>query len=152
MMFISKTITTCFGIGYLQKGAGTIAALFCCLLWYWLHGAESHLLFQLLLLLLLFFLGVFTSTTVEKEWGKDSNRVVIDEVHGMLTALFLVPFSWQYVPAAFMLFRFFDIAKPLGIRKMESFPGGWGVMLDDLLAGLYSNVALQLIIKSHLFS
>lgn len=151
-MLISKIITTCFGIGYIQKGAGTIAALFCCLLWYGLHGAESHFLFQLLLLVLLFFLGVFTSNTVEKEWGKDSNRVVIDEVHGMLTALFLIPFNWQYLLAAFVLFRFFDIAKPLGVRKMEKFSEGWGVMLDDLLAGMYSNVVLQIIVKSHLLS
>ena len=151
-MFVSKFIATFFGVGYIQKGAGTIAALFCCLLWYWLHGAETHFLFQCMLLVLLFFIGVFASTVVEKEWGKDSNRVVIDEVHGMLTALFLIPFHWQYVLAAFVLFRFFDIVKPLGVRKLEKYPGGWGVMLDDLLAGMYSNVVLQIIIKSHLLS
>jgi phosphatidylglycerophosphatase A len=151
-MLLSKIITTCFGIGYIEKGAGTMAALFCCLFWYGLRGADSGSLFQFTLLFLLFFLGVFASAVVEKEWGKDSNRVVIDEVQGMLMALFLIPFHWQYVLAAFLLFRFFDIAKPLGIRRLENFPGGWGVMLDDLLAGIYSNVVLQVIIKSHLFS
>lgn|SRR6476661_7378142 len=151
-MGISKFITTCFGIGYLQKGAGTVAALFCCLLWYWLKGAQSSWMVQAALLILLFFLGVWAATVVEKEWGKDSNRVVVDEVHGMLTALFLLPFRWEFVLAAFVLFRFFDIAKPLGVRRMENFPGGWGVMLDDLLAGLYSNVVLQLVVKSHLIA
>ncbi|WP_121356131.1 phosphatidylglycerophosphatase A family protein [Flavisolibacter nicotianae] len=151
-MGVSKLITTCFGIGYIQKGAGTVAALFCCLLWYGLKGAETNWLVQAALLVLLFFLGVWTATIVEKDWGKDSNRVVVDEVHGMLMALFLLPFQWQFVLAAFVLFRFFDIAKPLGVRRMEKFPGGWGVMLDDLLAGLYSNVVLQVVVKSHLIA
>jgi phosphatidylglycerophosphatase A len=100
----------------------------------------------------LFFVGVYTATLVEKEWGHDSNRVVIDEVHGMLVSLFLLPSGWQYLLAAFVLFRFFDIAKPLGVKKMENFRSGWGVMLDDVLAGLYSNVLLQIAVKSHLLS
>jgi phosphatidylglycerophosphatase A len=150
-MIISKIITTCFGIGYIQKGAGTVAALFCCLFWYWFGGANSGWLFQLSLLVLLFILGVLTSSVVEKEWGKDSNRVVVDEVHGMLVALFLLPFNWYYLLAAFVLFRFFDIVKPLGVKRMENLSGGWGVMMDDVLAGLYSNVLLQLAVNSHLF-
>ncbi|MBB1285032.1 phosphatidylglycerophosphatase A [Flavisolibacter sp. BT320] len=150
-MFFSKLIATFFGVGYIQKGAGTLAALFCCVAWYFWLG-QTGLATEISLLVLVFFLGVITATTVEKEWGHDSNRVVIDEVHGMLMALFLVPADWRYVLIAFVLFRFFDIAKPLGIRRMERQPKGWGVMLDDLLAGLYSNVILQIIIKSHLFS
>jgi phosphatidylglycerophosphatase A len=151
-MRFEKIISTCFGIGYIQKGAGTLAALFCCLLWYFFRGAESGILFQAALLIGLFFLGVLAGNVVEKEWGKDSNRVVIDEVHGVLMALFLLPPDWPFVLAAFVLFRFFDIAKPLGIRKMEKFRGGWGVMFDDLLAGIYSNVLLQIVVKSHLLS
>ena len=151
-MLVSKIISICFDIGYVQKGACTLAALFCCLLWYFFLGANSSILTQVVFLVLLFIIGVITSSVVEKEWGHDSNRVVVDEVQGMLTALFLMPLSWQCVLASFVLFRFFDIVKPLGIRKMEKFPGGWGVMLDDLLAGLYTNVLLQLAIKSHLFT
>jgi phosphatidylglycerophosphatase A len=150
-MFIAKTIASCFGIGHMQKGAGTVAALFCCLLWFFLKEGTTGWWFQALLLLLLFFIGAFAASVVEKEWGHDSNRVVVDEVQGMLTALFLLPPEWPYVLAAFVLFRFFDIAKPLGIRKMESFGKGYGVMADDLLAGLYSNVLLQIVAKAHLF-
>jgi phosphatidylglycerophosphatase A len=150
-MFVSKFIATFFGVGYIQKGAGTIAALFCCVAWFFLRGPVNFWL-ELFLLTIIFFIGVYTAATVEKEWGHDSNRVVIDEVHGMLMALFLVPNDWRYVVTAFVLFRFFDIIKPLGIRTMERQPGGWGVMLDDLLAGLYSNVILHIIIKSHLFT
>ncbi len=151
-MIISKIIATTFGIGYLQKGAGTVAALFCCLLWYFLNGGVLTVWLQLSLIVVVFFLGVFVSSVVEKEWGHDSNRVVIDEVQGVMTALFLVPTDWRYGLIAFVLFRLFDIAKPLGIRKMEALPKGWGVMLDDLLAGIYSNVLLQVIINSHLLS
>lgn len=151
-MFLSKIITTCFGIGSIQKGAGTVAALFCCFFWWWLNGAGSPWWMQLLILAVLFFIGVYTSSEVEKIWGHDNNRVVVDEVHGMLTALFLVPNDWRYFVIAFVLFRFFDIVKPLGVRRMEKFQKGWGVMLDDLLAGIYSNVLLHLLIKSHLFS
>ncbi|HZH37171.1 MAG TPA: phosphatidylglycerophosphatase A [Flavisolibacter sp.] len=152
MIVLYKIIATILGIGYIQKGAGTIAAFFCCLAWLFLKAGTSIWWMQLLVLTIIFFIGVFVSAQVEKEWGHDSNRVVIDELQGMMTALFLMPNDWRYLLVAFVLFRFFDIAKPLGIRRMEAFAGGWGVMLDDLLAGIYSNVLLQVIVKSHLFS
>lgn len=150
-MMIMKLIATCLGIGYIQKGAGTIAALFCCAVWYLFRIDETSWLEQTLYIALVFFAGVFTATKVEREWGHDSNRVVIDEWMGMSVALFMIPFSWGNLLIAFVLFRAFDIAKPFFIRKAESFPGGWGVMLDDLLAGIYSAVILHLLIKSHLF-
>ncbi len=151
MMFIAKLIATCFGIGYIQKGAGTVAALFCCVLW-WLLRIDSYSLWvQFAIILLVFVAGMLVSNLLEKEWAHDSNRVVIDEVLGMCTSLVLVPFSLWYFGAAFILFRFFDILKPLGIRRMEAYPAGLGVMMDDLLAGIYTCVILQLIIKSHLF-
>ncbi|RYZ28352.1 MAG: phosphatidylglycerophosphatase A [Chitinophagaceae bacterium] len=148
---MNKLIATCFGIGYIQKGAGTIAALFCCLTWYLLKIDQANLFVQLFYLLILFFAGVFTASKVENDWGHDSKRVVIDEWMGMGVALFMVPFSLTYFSIAFLLFRLFDIAKPFFIRRAETAPGGWGVMLDDLLAGIYSAVILQLLIKSHLF-
>jgi phosphatidylglycerophosphatase A len=150
MIFV-KSIATCLGIGYIQKGAGTIAALFCCLLWYLLEIGETGWYVQLLSIVILFFIGVWSSSQVEDAWGHDSNRIVIDEWMGMSVALFLVPFTWINYLLAFILFRAFDIAKPFYIRKAEGFPGGWGVMLDDLLAGIYSVVILHLLIKSHLF-
>jgi phosphatidylglycerophosphatase A len=148
---ISKIIATCFGIGYLQKGAGTIAALFCCALWYVFDWYQWSFLLQLIHIAVLFLIGVVCAANVEKEWGHDSNRVVIDEWMGMIVALFLVPFTWINLLLAFVLFRLFDIFKPLYIRKAEALPSGWGVMADDLLAGIYSNVILHLLIKSHLF-
>jgi phosphatidylglycerophosphatase A len=62
-----------------------------------------------------------------------------------------VPAQVKYIIAAFILFRFFDIVKPLFIRRLEKLPGGWGVMADDLLAGIYTNIILQCIVISNLF-
>ncbi len=148
----AKIIASSFGVGYIQKGAGTVAALFCCAVWHATGTAAFPWWAQLLCITGIFFVGAAAAAEVEKEWGHDSNRVVIDEVQGMMTALFLLPANWQYLLAAFVLFRFFDIAKPLGIRRLEAVKGGWGVMLDDLMAGIVSNVILQLVITSHLIT
>lgn len=146
-MILYKLIATCLGIGYLQKGAGTLAALFCCLFWYAFRLDQTSWVSQAIQIIILFFVGVWVSAKLEKEWGHDSNRIVIDEWLGMSVASFLLPFTWINYVLAFVLFRFFDIAKPLGIRKAEAVPSGWGVMLDDLLAGIYSAVILQLFLK-----
>ena len=151
MRWMAKWLATCFGIGYLQKGAGSVAALFCCAVWYFSGSHKAPLAIQLLQIAVLFFAGIWAATLVEKDWGHDSNKVVIDEWMGMCVALFLVPVTWTTIIAAFILFRLFDILKPFFIRRAERFKGGWGVMLDDLLAGIYSNVILHLLIKSHLF-
>lgn len=89
-------------------------------------------------------MGVFSGDEVEVDWGKDSSRVVIDEVSGMLIAILFLPHNLYILAGGLVLFRFFDILKPLGIRKLEALKGGTGVMADDVLAGIYSNVLLQL--------
>jgi phosphatidylglycerophosphatase A len=151
MMSFAKLIATFFGIGYIEKGAGTIAALLFCVIWYFSGFYHLGVVLQLAFILIIFFLGVVVSKIVEPDWGHDSNRIVFDEVLGMSVALFLIAPDWKFILAAFILFRFFDIVKPLFIRKAEHFPSGWGVMSDDLLAGIYTNVILQIVIKSHLF-
>jgi phosphatidylglycerophosphatase A len=71
---------------------------------------------------------------------------VIDEVAGMMVTLLFVPVTFINVILGLILFRFFDIAKPLFIRKMEYLPKGWGVMADDILAGLYARIVLGLVV------
>lgn len=92
-----------------------------------------------------FLLGVRSSSKLEAKWGKDSSKIVIDEVVGMWIALLLVPSGWFYTILVFLLFRFFDIIKPFFIKRMEKLKGGWGVMMDDVLAGIYANAVVQLI-------
>jgi phosphatidylglycerophosphatase A len=92
------------------------------------------------------FAGVWSSGRVEPIWGKDPSRVVIDEVAGMCISLLFLPADVRYLLCAFILFRFFDILKPLFIRTLESLPGGWGIMMDDVLAGFYTNILLQAVV------
>ena len=139
-----KLIATVLGIGYV-KGGGTVAAVVCCALLYLARpgGALLDLGPALLLTAGLLALGTLAAQRVEPLWGKDSYRVVIDEVAGMWVGMLLVPITGPRLLAGLVLFRFFDIVKPLFIRRMEQLPGGVGVMMDDVLAGVYTNVLLQ---------
>jgi phosphatidylglycerophosphatase A len=150
-MFTAKLVSTCFGIGYLQKGAGTLAAFIFCAVWLLLPFNEFNVVYHILICIILFASGTWSASKVEKLWGHDSNRIVIDEALGMCVSLVLVPVEWKYVLAGFVLFRFFDMVKPLFIRRAEAFPSGWGVMADDLLAGIYANLILQLLIITGIF-
>lgn len=142
-----KIIASIFGIGYIRKGGGTVAAAFAVLIWWFLFRNDSAAFtLQCVLTALITALGIWAGNKVEADWGKDSYRVVIDEVAGMFISLLFIPVDWKWLLTGFVLFRFFDIAKPFYIRRMEAFKGGWGVMLDDVLAGIYANVVLQIII------
>jgi phosphatidylglycerophosphatase A len=90
-------------------------------------------------------LGVRPSTVVARESGlKDPGFVVIDEVAGQLIALIAVPLDWKYLLAGFILFRGFDIIKPFPLRRLEALPEGTGSMMDDVGAGLYALLLLQI--------
>ncbi len=151
-MQFHKLISTCLGIGYIGKGAGTVAAIATCIAWYFAWaGGYPPLYLSLLITIVITLIGVWSSGIVEKIWGKDPSKVVIDEAAGMCISLLFLPVNLKYVIAALILFRFFDIVKPLLIKKMEKFPGGWGIMLDDVLAGVYANILLQLVVLFKLF-
>ncbi|WP_375438219.1 phosphatidylglycerophosphatase A [uncultured Hymenobacter sp.] len=139
-----KLIASVLGIGYV-KGGGTVAAVACCLLLYLTRawGLTLHPWPVVLLTVGLLALGTWAAQRVEPIWGKDNYRVVIDEVAGMWISVLFVSLTGPRLLAGLVLFRFFDIAKPLFIRKMEKLPGGLGVMMDDVLAGIYANVLLQ---------
>ena len=150
-MFFHKWISTGLGIGYIGKGAGTVSAGAACIVWYvFQSGFLLPSAFSIWITLLITIIGIWTSGKVEILWGKDSNRVVIDEIAGMCISLLFVPVTITNMLIAFILFRFFDILKPLYIRRLEILPGGWGVMADDILAGIYANIVLQLLIISTL--
>ena len=140
---LNKIIASIFGIGYL-KGGGTYAALVTCgFIWLLWHSSSlQNPLYLVAITIIITLLGVYVSNKVEPDWGEDSSRVVIDEVAGMLISILFIPANIYFLLAGFILFRFFDIVKPLYIRKMEALPGGSGVMMDDVLAGIYSNLLL----------
>jgi len=96
---------------------------------------------------LIFVLGVRAAGKAEKAFGRvDPGQVVIDEVAGQVITFVATPrISWIGLIAGFVLFRFFDVVKPFPARRAERFPGGWGIMLDDVVAGLYSMAALVIL-------
>ena len=151
MVKLHKLIATFFGIGYIGKGGGTVAAVAFCVLWLFIPGNVLTIPLQLFLVAIVFVAGVWSGNVVEEFWGKDSSKVVIDEVAGMLITLVLLPTDVKYVITGLVLFRFFDIAKPLLIKRMELLPKGWGVMADDLLAGVYAHIILAVIVYFKLY-
>jgi len=138
-------IATGFGSGYFPVAPGTAGAVLATVIWLGLSLVFPfyHLLIATALLIILFtILGVWSSGIMETCWGKDPSKVVIDEMVGVWIPLLAVDnenkYYIYYALCALLLFRLFDIFKPLGIRKIENIGGGWGIMLDDIAAGLYS--------------
>jgi phosphatidylglycerophosphatase A len=95
----------------------------------------------------IFFLGVWAASGAEKYFGRvDPGHVVIDEVVGQLLTFLVRPdASWKWLLAGFVLFRIFDVVKPFPARQAERLPGGWGIMTDDVVAGLYSLAAVLIL-------
>jgi phosphatidylglycerophosphatase A len=143
MNSILKFIATLGFIGYLPVAPGTwgtaTGLVFVVLL-------EPSATSYALLIVLGFLLGIVAATAAEKVIGRpDSGHIIIDEVVGFFVSVIFVPQTYGYFVAAFFLFRFFDILKPFPIRQAERrLQGGLGVMTDDVLAGVYTNVILQM--------
>lgn len=146
MKLASKIIATVFGIGYFPIAPGTLTSLIVVFLYkLFLHKLSWPI--YLLLFFLLFFVGVIASSKCESELRKkDPRNIVIDEATGQFLLLFRMSEDWLLLLLSFLLFRLFDIIKPFPIRKVESFPSGWGIMMDDLLAAIYAGVIVNLYI------
>jgi phosphatidylglycerophosphatase A len=120
------------------------------LVWYYCGHYDNNNFVSVIITIIILILGIWSAGKVEPQWGIDSNKVVIDEVAGMSVTLLFVPVKGVNIFIGLLLFRFFDIVKPLFIKKIERLPGGWGVMMDDLVAGFYANIILQIVIWSKL--
>ena len=131
--------------GYSPVAPGTVGTLAAIPL-YLLLSRLSPLIYLAVLLLILP-LSFLSAGAAEDIFGqKDSSFIVIDEMVGFLAAMFLVPSGWVYLAVGFLLFRFFDIVKPFPANVAENLGGGFGVVMDDVVAGLYSNISIQLLI------
>lgn len=101
-------------------------------------------LIYLIILLVFIGAGVWISGRCNQYFkGNDNSSIVIDEVGGFLITMFALPFSMRFLLLGFILFRTFDIAKPFKIEKIQKLPGGWGIMADDIAAGILANLVLQ---------
>ena len=137
---------TCFYIGYSPAAPGTLGSLAGLGLIAILYFFQTPALFYILITTVIFCVGLLSAKAVSDERKMhDPQIVVIDEVVGMMIALFGISQAKFIVfLSGFLLFRLFDIWKPFPIRKLEAFPNGVGIMLDDVLAGIYANLCLRL--------
>jgi len=140
-------IATGFGVGYSPIAPGTLGTLVAIPIYYFLSEIPSPL--YEITLIGFFFLSVWISENAEIFFGKkDDQRIVIDEIVGFLISMLWVPKTLPFIIMGFFLFRFFDILKPFPIRRMErKLKGGFGVVLDDVAAGVYANIILHLIVR-----
>jgi phosphatidylglycerophosphatase A len=120
--------------------AGSAAGLLVYLLVWW---AGSPIV-EVAAIALIFAAGTWAATHAERFFGGiDPGPVVIDEVLGMLITLAFIPAGWMAMLAGFFLFRVFDVIKPFPADRLEKFHGGFGIMADDAMAGVYANLALR---------
>ena len=138
-----KLIASFFYIGYLPIAPGTCASIGGLLIFLLARGNSFHLQTLTGLIVILGFLTCGRAEKILKI--KDSNKIVIDEVSGMLICCCFIPVTLFHALAVFFLFRIFDILKPFPINKIQALPGSLGVMLDDILAAFYALAALYLI-------
>jgi len=152
MKFFILFWATGFGIGYLPIAPGTWATLLAIPMGSFLSKMPSP--FYELTLLTLFFLSSWISEKAESLFGRrDDPRIVIDEMLGFFITLFWIPKTALSIGVGFLLFRFFDILKPFPIRYLEKrLKGGYGVVMDDVVAGVYGNIVLRVGISLHLLS
>ena len=145
---LAVAIATFGGVGFFPIASGTVGSAACLALYALvvLAGVSGGALVALQVggAALLLAIGVWACGETEARFGKDGGEMVVDEALGMLIAVALVPPRLAYLAAAFFLFRLFDIVKPWPAGRCERIPGGWGVMLDDLVAGIYANLVLRL--------
>ncbi len=141
-----------FGSGYLPKSPGTWGSLFALIPIYFIFHSHNALIYLVLFIVISSLLNLWVSNTCEEVWGEDPGRMVIDEWAGQAVT-FLTIASMGSLKAdltifciGFILFRFFDILKPLGINKIQNLKSGFGILADDLLAGFYALICLKTLI------
>ncbi len=142
------TIATLFGFGLLPGAPGTWGSLASIILLYPIALQYGNI-GLVTAVAVGSFLTIWAADVCENRWGKDPSQMVIDEFAGQALVFLFIPFQgsltqdWGYLFAGFILFRIFDIAKPLGIKQLQHFPSGFGILLDDLLAGFYALICLH---------
>jgi phosphatidylglycerophosphatase A len=146
----AKLTATFFGVGLMHPGPGTCGSAVTVILWWLLTRfiAASYQPFTAAGLAgLAILIGIPAATALARATSlKDPQFVVIDEVAGQLITFIAVPATWQCVLAGFILFRAFDMLKPPPVRQLERLPEGYGIVIDDVGAGLYALAVMQLLL------
>ncbi len=150
-MKFSEYISTLFGIGYFPKAPGTAGTLFAAIVYFalpdhWFFGWQNSSL-ALIAIMVGSIISVFFISKAEEGLGHDNGKIVLDEFWGYFIAVLFLPKTLIIIVAAFILFRIFDILKPEPVNALQKLPKGWGVMADDIMAGVYANIVLQIVIR-----
>lgn len=152
---LSRLIATFFGSGFFPIAPATFASAIVAGILFLLGSGDGsfsgfagrgHPLIEGLVILALFPISIATAHQAEKSLGHDASPIVIDEVLGQMITLWFVPRTWPWVLAGFLLFRLFDIWKPLLANEAQKLPGGFGIVLDDVVAGIYGAIVLQVVL------
>jgi len=142
---LANYFSTVVKIGYLPLAPGTWGSLAALAVWYLILPFISSITF-IASIIIIFVFGIYTSSITESALEiKDPSVIVIDEWVGQWIALMYLPKSLIWGIVAFALFRLFDIWKPYPISKLENINGGLGIMIDDVLAGIYALIGVQLL-------
>lgn len=145
MHTFARLVATCGYVGYAPLAPGTFGSAVGVGLW--LLAVHAGAAGELAAIAVSMVLGVWSAGVVERALGKtDPGVVVIDEVLGMLMTLAWIPLTPLGVGVAFLVFRAFDVVKPWPASRLEGLPGGWGIMADDAMAGVYGNLAMRLFV------
>jgi len=143
--FTFKTLSTFFYIGYLPFIPGTFASIVGVFLFYLIKdNSAMHILFTLTLIILGFLVAGKAEEIFQR---KDARCIVIDEVAGMLLSLIFIPYDIKLVIIAFIIFRILDALKPYPAGTLQNLKGSLGIMSDDIIAGLYTNIILQVVLR-----
>ncbi|MFH1640600.1 MAG: phosphatidylglycerophosphatase A [Candidatus Omnitrophota bacterium] len=143
--FAVRVISSCFYLGYLPLIPGTFASLAGVFIFFLVRGSlAAHIILTLILIILGFTVSSRAERIFEK---KDARYIVIDEVSGMLISFLFVPFDLRVVIIGFFLFRILDTFKPYPADRIQEFKGSIGVMGDDITAGVYTNIILQVVVR-----
>jgi phosphatidylglycerophosphatase A len=141
---ISRAVATVGFVGYMPFASGTCGTLVA-MIYIWL--LKPSFIWQLTALGAVLVIGTITAGIAEKSFGeKDSQYIVIDEFAGYMCSIICLPLTPLYIIAAFLLFRVFDIVKPWPVCLFEKIGGGAGIMLDDVAAGIITNMLLQVLV------
>tara|TARA_Y100001970_G_scaffold93702_2_gene118144 strand:+ start:15443 stop:15907 length:465 start_codon:yes stop_codon:yes gene_type:complete len=125
------------------KGPATFASLVSVLIFFFLDTILLDELYLLVVIIIFIILGTWSSNRTATDNDKDPSKVVIDEWVGMWITLLFLPNSLVWFIVGFLVFRYLDIFKPFGIKKIERIPGGLGIMMDDIAAGIFGCIVLN---------
>jgi phosphatidylglycerophosphatase A len=133
-----------FGLGYVKYASGTLGSLAGIL--FWVLFVPDIYIFQVFVLAEIFIISVLFSSLAEDIYNKkDDRRIVIDEVAGVWFSIAFLPKTFMFLFLGFLLFRMFDIGKPLFIGEVQKIKGGLGITIDDVIAGIFTNAILQIL-------